>query len=75
MHYHLRQCSEADRTWAYALKCEVYREVVERQFGWWDEEKQQRLFASHWHPAIMHVIQVAEQAIGLLAVEDRPDEL
>jgi ribosomal protein S18 acetylase RimI-like enzyme len=73
--YQLRQCTEEDRAWAYALKSEAYREVVERQFGPWDEAFQRELFSARWNPTISKVVLVDGTAVGLIAVEERDDGL
>ena len=70
-----RKCTPEDRKWAYALKCEAYREVVERQFGPWDETFQRQLFATRWQPDNASIIRVEDQDVGLVAIEDRGDEL
>jgi ribosomal protein S18 acetylase RimI-like enzyme len=74
--YRLRPCTAADHDWAYALKCDAYREVVERQFGPWDEAFQRELFDQRcWKPALSHVVLIDGQAAGLVAWEDRGDHL
>jgi ribosomal protein S18 acetylase RimI-like enzyme len=76
MQYLLRPCTDADHAWAYALKCDAYREVVEQQFGPWDEAFQRQLFDQLcWKPAISHIVLVAEVPAGLVAWEDRGDHL
>lgn len=73
MRYEFRSCTEADRDWAYALKSEAYREVVERQFGPWNEKFQRELFTARWNPGISKIILVEGTAVGLLASEVRND--
>jgi len=75
MRYEFRQCTEEDRAWAYALKSEAYREVVERQFGPWDDGKQREQFAARWDPAKSRIVVVDGVAVGLVAVQDRSEEL
>ena len=75
MRYTFRQCIEGDRAWAYALKSEAYREVVERQFGPWNEEFQRSLFKTRWSPTTSEIVLVDGEAVGLIAVEDRRTEL
>lgn len=77
MSYQLRPCTDADHDWAYALKCDASREVVERQFGPWDEAFQRALFTERcWKPAISHLVFVADAPpAGLIAWEDRGDHL
>lgn len=75
MQYQLKQCTDADREWAYALKSEAYREVVERQFGPWNEKFQRELFSARWNPALSKIVLIDGLPVGLLAVECRRDEL
>jgi ribosomal protein S18 acetylase RimI-like enzyme len=75
LQYSFRQCAEGDRAWAYALKSEAYHEVVERQFGPWEEQFQRELFSARWSPAISKILLVDGKAAGLVAVEDRGDEV
>ena len=75
MRYQLRQCTEEDRAWAYALKSEAYREVVEHQFGPWDDKFQRGLFSARWNPTISNVVLLNGIAVGLVAIEERGDEL
>lgn len=47
-----RPATEADREWARQLHHRVVRDVVERQFGSWDEDQQDRFFANDWNGGI-----------------------
>lgn len=75
MRYEFRHCTEEHRDWAYALKSEAYRDVVERQFGPWDEKFQRELFAARWNPKISRIILYDKREVGLLAMEERSDGL
>jgi ribosomal protein S18 acetylase RimI-like enzyme len=57
------------------LKSGAYREVVERQFGPWDERFQRELFAARWNPTISRIVVVDGMAAGLVALVDRVGEL
>ena len=73
MDYQLRPATEEDREWAYQLKREAYFDVVERQFGSWDEALQRELFAERWNPGISHILTVDDADIGLIAIERQDD--
>lgn len=73
MNYELRRATPADHDWAYELKKDAYREVVERQFGPWDEEQQQQFFEDRWNPSISNIVTVDGKDVGLVAFEDRAD--
>jgi hypothetical protein len=75
MAYQLKQCTEAHREWAFDLKSEAYRKVVERQFGLWDEELQRAHFGTRWNPRISKIVLLDGSAVGLVAVEERAAEL
>jgi len=75
MRYELKLCGDGDRDWAYTLKSEAYRDVVERQFGPWNEQFQRELFATRWNPKISRIIVVGGTPVGLLALEERSDGL
>ncbi len=75
MRYRLRPVTEQDKEWLYALKIDAYRDVVERQFGWWDEDLQRRMFEDAWQPAAARVIVVSERDVGLLELANREGTL
>ena len=75
MPYQLRRVTDHDRQWLYELKIDAYRDVVERQFGSWDESLQRRMFDESWKPLSSCIISVEGTDVGLLAVEDREEEL
>lgn len=72
MHYALRPCTASDYDWAYALKCDAYRDIVERQFGPWDEAFQRALFTRRWNPTRAQIVLVDGEPVGFLNVENRP---
>lgn len=49
----------------------AYREVVERQFGPWDETTQDRFFLAEWDPSTTEVIVVDGRGCGYWVVERR----
>src|SRR5205807_709632 len=75
MQYELKPFGEEDREWAYALKSEAYREIVERQFGRWDETFQRESFRVKWNPSITNLILIGGVPVGMVAWEERTDEL
>jgi ribosomal protein S18 acetylase RimI-like enzyme len=75
MQYRLRPVTEADREWLYELKVDAYRDVIERQFGSWADQLQRQIFDASWNLETSSVISVGQTDVGLLVVEDRPDEL
>jgi GNAT superfamily N-acetyltransferase len=70
----LRPAEQADFDRAYELHKTALGEYVEQTWGW-DEDTQQRLFADGFGREARQVIEVGGQAVGVLVVEERSDEL
>ncbi len=75
MRYGLRQVAEGDKEWLYVLRVDAYRDVIERQFGSWDDRLQRQMFEESWKPDIARVISVGEADVGLLVVREHEEEL
>lgn len=67
---HTRLATPADMEFLRALHHEVYREVVTRQFGVWDEAAQDGFFAKGLSEATFHVVEQGAAAIGALALSE-----
>jgi ribosomal protein S18 acetylase RimI-like enzyme len=65
----------ADQEWARQVHHQVYREVVLRQFGSWDESLQDRFFLDSWHKDPYKIIEKDGQRIGLVSVSEQTDYL
>lgn len=61
----LRTALECDREFSRSLHHACYREVVERQFGAWDEELQDRFFADGWVVGESLIVEREGEPIGL----------
>lgn len=73
--YTLRQATEDDYDFLYALHVATIREAVEATWGRWDEGFQRRWFEDHWDPGPRRIIVVQGQDVGILQVEWYEDEL
>lgn len=58
-----------------ALACQIhhrgYREIVERQYGPWDEAEQDLFFESDWDPAIYEIVLCDGMPCGRISVVER----
>jgi ribosomal protein S18 acetylase RimI-like enzyme len=72
--WRLRPISKADFEWAFALHEAALGEYVEQTWGW-DEEVQRRMFSEAFDRQPRQVIEVDGHDIGVLVVEERPDEV
>ena len=70
-----RPATAADAAWARAVHHAAVRDVVERQFGSWDEAQQDQFFDNDWSGGRFEVIEYDGVACGYVCIEDRPDDL
>ncbi len=75
MKYELRQALESDREFLVSLHKLCYRDVVESQFGQWDDKIQREFFEREWKPANSQIITVDAQAVGVISVERNADHI
>lgn len=73
--YSLRQATEDDFDFLYALHVSTIREAVVATWGPWDEGFQRKWFEDHWDPRPQQVIVVEGQDVGVLKLERYQDEL
>lgn len=66
MTYELRPCRPEDEAFARRVHREAYHDVVTRQFGGWEEEKQRELFDAKWDPHSFRVIVVGGADAGVV---------
>ena len=74
LRWRLRACSDADFEWALDLHRTTLGDYVAQTWGW-DEAVQRRIFAELFDPHARRVIQVAGRDVGVLVVDERPEEL
>lgn len=70
-----RPATDADTATARAVHHRAYRDVVTRQFGSWDDERQDGFFATDWGAAAYDVLEVDGRFAGYVAVLDLPDRV
>jgi ribosomal protein S18 acetylase RimI-like enzyme len=68
-----RRATPDDRAFLTQLHHRAYREVVERQFGVWDEAAQDRWVAEGLLAADFSVIELAGVAIGAVGIQEKSD--
>jgi ribosomal protein S18 acetylase RimI-like enzyme len=70
-----RQAHEHDREFARLAHHSAYRDVVERQFGPWDEAMQDGFFENEWNPEKKQILCVDGVDCGYYVVEHQPDDI
>src|SRR5690242_1826477 len=64
-----------DYDFARSVHHAAYRDVVERQFGPWDEQDQDRFFGADWGGAVFEILLWAGRPCGYVAVESRAEDV
>ena len=70
-----RPARASDTAFARDVHHQAYRDAVERQFGPWVEEAQDRFFAADWEPAAVEIVACDGTPCGYLRVEDRAGDI
>lgn len=67
-----RPATESDREFLWGVTVQAFRDVVEKQFGDWDEESVRRSFARKWALGSYEVVETGRERIGgmLMTVEE-----
>ena len=70
----LRPINRADFEWAFGLHRDALGEYIEQTWGW-DDATQRRMFTDRFDERPRQVIEVDGERVGVIEVDDRPDEL
>jgi ribosomal protein S18 acetylase RimI-like enzyme len=62
----LRPCTADDEAFARRVHREAYRDVVTRQFGEWDDDRQRGFFEAKWDPSSYQAIMVSGADAGVV---------
>ena len=66
-----RPATPADTDFARSVHHQAYRDVVVRQFGTWDESRQDEFFAADWSAGGFEILLCDAEPCGYVAVERR----
>jgi ribosomal protein S18 acetylase RimI-like enzyme len=70
-----RPAEASDRELVRRMHHQGMRESVERQFGPWDDEQQDRFFERSWHDATFEIVECDGTPCGYIGIEDRADDV
>jgi GNAT superfamily N-acetyltransferase len=70
-----RSATNSDTELARQIHHRGYREIVERQYGPWDEVQQDRFFGEDWDPAIYEIVFCDAIPCGRISVVERGDAI
>jgi ribosomal protein S18 acetylase RimI-like enzyme len=75
LQYVLAPVVEADKEAVRTLNGRCFRDLVERQFGMWDEAWQNHYFDQKWDPARFKKVLAGGNLIGVISVQKHPDHI
>ena|SRR2546421_4200633 len=64
-----------DTDFARSVHHRAYRDVIERQYGPWDESTQDKLFAAAWSGAEQEIVLCDNVRCGYTSIENRDDTI
>jgi len=64
-----------DTDFARSVHHRAYRDVIERQYGPWDESTQDKLFAAAWSGAEHEIVLCDDARCGYTSIENRDDAI
>jgi len=70
-----RPATKADTDFARSVHHRAYRDVIERQYGRWDESTQDKLFADAWSAADHEIVLYGDVRCGYTSIENRDNEI
>src|SRR4029450_4951950 len=70
-----RAATLADTVFARSVHHRAYRDVIERQYGPWDEATQDKLFDTAWSPETHEIILFDGVRCGYSCIENRNDDI
>ena len=71
----IRPAEQTDDYWLLDLHDTVYRELIIKEFGYWDDDEELGLFLKSWETKKIDVILKQEKPIGMFIIEQQGDYL
>jgi len=75
MQIHRRSAQNSDYDWLLRLHHTVYRKLIIREFGYWDENEEFELFTEAWQTQQIQILLRDGQRVGMLMILEETDRL
>lgn len=69
----IRLAQNSDYAWLLDLHHTVYRDLIIKEFGYWDDDEELGLFLEAWETKKIEVIMVHRQPVGMFIVDQQKD--
>lgn len=68
-----RPARDSDYQWLLKLHHTVYRDLIMREFGYWDEDEELGLFVKAWESKPIEILMLEARRVGMLSVDKQAD--
>lgn len=75
MQIHRRPAQNSDYDWLLRLHHTVYRKLIIREFGYWDENEEFELFTEAWQTQQIQILLRDGQRVGMLMILEETERL
>ena len=75
MNIQTRPARDSDYQWLLKLHHAVYRDLITKEFGYWDEDEELGLFVKAWESKPIEILMQNDKLVGMFIVEVQTDHL
>ncbi|MGZ0020533.1 GNAT family N-acetyltransferase [Nitrosomonas sp. wSCUT-2] len=75
MNIHRRPAQNSDYDWLLRLHHSVYRHLIVKEFGYWDEDEELELFTEAWQTQKIQILLRNNQRVGMLMILEETERL
>ena len=75
MNIQTRSARNSDYQWLLELHHIVYRDLITKEFGYWDEDEELGLFVKAWESKPIEILMLDDKPVGMFIVEVQTDHL
>ena len=73
MNIQTRPARDSDYQWLLELHHTVYRDLITREFGYWDDDEELGLFMKAWELKSIEILMLDDKNVGMLIVDEHAD--
>ena len=75
MNIQTRPARDSDYQWLLELHHIVYRDLITKEFGYWDEDEELGLFVKAWESKPVEILMLNDKNVGMFIVDEHTDYL
>jgi len=75
MNIQTRPARDSDYQWLLELHHTVYRDLITKEFGYWDDDEELGLFVKAWESKPIEILKHNNKFVGMFIVDENSDHL